>query len=90
MNISTNQRGSSHLVLLLGLLVISVAGFVGYRVMQVDSPIVSTAPALLSSDGPKTIKSSADLKKAESALDNTAIDGGVNPGALDSDLNAVN
>ncbi|MDB5164774.1 MAG: hypothetical protein JWL89_400, partial [Candidatus Saccharibacteria bacterium] len=38
---------------------------------------------------PATLKSASDVRKADKALDNTAIDGQVNPNRLDSDLDAL-
>lgn len=87
MKVSLNQRGSSHLVMLLVLGVIVAVGAVGYRVMNstetyVPQPAVSTPETKV----PKDIKSNVDLKKASAALDSTNIDGDVNPNQLGKEL----
>jgi hypothetical protein len=88
---SLNQTGASHIVALLGLAVIVVAGVVGYRVMsanQSDEPTVSISDSTTSE--PDAIKSKADARQADAALDSTSIDSGVNPGQLDEDINSLN
>ena len=82
-----NQRGSSHLVLILAVVVVVVAGVVGYRVMNTSETNTDVVSSKASE--PDSIKSTADVKRASAALDDTAIDGPVNPDQLDSDLNAL-
>lgn len=90
MNILTNQRGSSHLAALLGVAVIVVIGVVGYRVMKTtDTGNIVSSATRSTSKAPDSIKSTADLKQAGSALDSTAIDGSVNPNQLDGELNSL-
>jgi hypothetical protein len=87
MKTSFNQRGSSHLILLVAVLVIAAVAFVGFRVRNDDSPLISST-----SNGntnlPKAINSPADLNKADKALDATNVDS-VNPNQLDSELNSL-
>ena len=91
MTISRHQRGSTHLVLLLAVALIAVAGFAAYRVLNADTPNASSSPISIrgEKDAPNDIKSSADLQKASNALDSTPIDGDINPDQLDSDINAL-
>lgn len=89
MKISTNQRGSSHVMIFLVLGLIVIVGLVAFRVNSAEAPTVATTLPSRSTDAPKDIKSTADLRKAESALDETQIDGTVNPNKLDEDLNAL-
>ena len=91
MKFFTNQRGSSHVVLVLAVVVIAAVGIIGYRVTQNQDPAAvstSTTPATTSEDS-GAINSKADLKDAEASLDNTAIDSSVNPDQLDDDINAL-
>lgn len=84
------QRGSSHIVLILAVVVIAAVGVAGYRVMQTDEPIVTnTTLPPRNTDAPDSIKSSADLKKAEASLDSTANDSSINPNQLDEDINSL-
>ncbi len=84
-----NQRGSSHIVLILGVVVVVAVAAVGYRVVSsTDTGTANTSISAKTSE-PASIKSSADIKKASAALDDTAIDGSVNPAQLDRDLNSL-
>lgn len=82
------QRGSSHIIIGLALVVLSVVGLAGYRVMHTSDNMVSSNVPSRSSE-PTVIRSTADVKKASAALKDTAIDGTVNPAQLDSDLNSL-
>ena len=87
---SLNQKGNTALVTM-AIIVVAAVGFAGYRVTRhtttitPDSGLASTA----SQQPPTTITSTADLKKAGQALDNTTIDSSVDPNSLDSDLNSL-
>lgn len=83
-----NQQGIGHIVLALAIVVLGVATFAGLRVMQ-SSTSGSQSNVVSRSGEPKVIKSKADVKKASVSLDNTAIDGAVNPASLDKDLNSL-
>lgn len=83
-----NQRGSSHIILVLAVIVVAAAGFAGYRVMNASQASPTSSLRSKTSE-PASIKSSADLHKASAALDATSIDGAVNPAELDSDMSAL-
>lgn len=94
MTILRDQKGASHIVAIVGVLVIAVVAFVGYRVLNNTTPTASSStPAvstnLASSTTPAQIKNAADLKKAANDLSSTSIDGAVNPNSLDNDLSAL-
>ncbi len=90
MKTSLNQCGSTFVVLLLGLVVVTVVGVAGYRILNTtDTGSISSAPAKTSSGEPKTVKSTADIKQADKSLDSTSIDRSVDPSQLNSDLNAL-
>ncbi len=90
MKYSLNQRGSSQLVAILAVAVIAAVGVVGYRVVSQPSNEQSSTPVVSSSAKvPTTIKSKSDVRKADAALNSTAIDSSVNPNQLDSDLNSL-
>lgn len=85
-----NQRGSTHFVAILGVITIAIVGVVGYGVLSTrDQGAKSPASFKSSSSIPTTINSTADLRKADSSLDSTAIESSINPDQLDSDINAV-
>ncbi|MEK7594595.1 MAG: hypothetical protein AAB436_03095 [Patescibacteria group bacterium] len=86
---SLNQHGSTFVVLLLGLVVVTVVGVAGYRIVQTtDTGTISSSPTK-SGNVPNTVDSTADIKQADKALDGTAIDSGIDPAQLDSDINAL-
>ena len=86
-----DQRGIGHLLLLAALAVVTLVGVAGYRVVNTADTGSSDSVSISSSSAGevKEIKSKADLQKADNSLDNTAIDGSVNPNQLDHDLNAL-
>lgn len=84
-----NQRGSSHIVLLLAVVVVAVVAFAGYRVMNANNPSEPSDTASASASVPAKLTSKADVLKADKALDQTAIDSSVNPDTLNNDLNSL-
>lgn len=89
MNILSHQKGTGHIVALFGVLVIAVAGFAGYRVIQSNNPEAVSDAAIHATKTPTKLKTSADAKKAANSLDDTTIDSSINPNQLDDDLNSV-
>jgi len=90
MRIFRNQQGFGHLVLFLGLAVLVAVSLVGYRVLKsTETNPAATSTVSKSAVAPSAIKNRADLVQASQALDNTGIDGNVNPSQLDSDLNSL-
>lgn len=85
-----NQQGVGHIVGIVLLLVVVGVALIGYRVAQnSDANQVSNttdAPAVVV---PDKIQSTADVKKADRALDNSGIDGSVDPTTLDQDINSL-
>ena len=88
MNIFNNQKGSTHMIAIFGVLVIALAGFAGYRVMQAAEPS-GTSDTAVTTGEPEKIKNKADLVKAEDSLDEAPIDSSVNPSDLDQDINSL-
>lgn len=85
-----NQKGSGHLVIFLGLAVIVAVAFVGVRVMHNnEANPAANSSASKSVTAPTTIKTQADLVKAQQSLDQTSIDSNVNPDQLNNDLNSL-
>jgi hypothetical protein len=84
-----NQKGSLHLGLLLGLVVIVVVAFAGYRVLQRDQAAETETTAAASL--PAEIKTQEDLTQTSKVLDQTAteLDASLNETALDTDINAM-
>jgi uncharacterized protein HemX len=91
MKVTRNQQGIGHFAGLVVILVVLAIGVVGYRVVRSnsDSQISNNDSTLSSNSVPKAIKDTADVTKADKALDATSIDSSVNPNQLDSDLNAL-
>ncbi len=85
MSLLRNQRGSSHLVILIAIAVIVIVGIVGFRVSSSHDVADKSSPSFSSAE-PTTIKNAADAKKAENQLDSTNMD---SPDQLDQDLNAL-
>lgn len=98
-----NQRGSAHTLLLLGILVVAIIGYAGYRVMQHQNDIASktarsknsTAPASAPPDStssaaiPAKIQTKAQAQQATQALDAELLDTTLDTTQLDSDLNSL-
>jgi hypothetical protein len=84
-----SQQGSGHIVAIVGVLVIAVVAFAGYRVLNTSKTDNSDAAQPISAsqkevEAPATVQSKADVNKANTALDSTAIDG-----SLNSDINSL-
>ena len=85
-----NQKGSSHIVALMGVLVIALAGFAGYRVLQSSEPEAAHDTVVVTDNRvPAKIDNTSDVRKADKALDSTPIDEGVNPDTLNDDINSL-
>jgi hypothetical protein len=85
-----NQKGSSHIVVALAVVVIAVVAFAGYRVLQ-NNNADTTSDTTVSTHAaaPNTLNSTNDVRKADRSLDDQSIDGQVNPNKLDDDLNSL-
>lgn len=88
---NNSQAGFGHIVLVFALVFLAVGGFAGYKVVsgrgsKADTAATVTATA---SSVPATITTQADLTLTSKALDNEAasVNGGLNDGSLDGDLN---
>lgn len=88
MRLINDQRGASHIVAILAVVVIAAVGVVGYRVMNNDKTSTETATTSQSSNDPATIESKADVVKADKQLDSTSLND-VDPSQLDGDINSV-
>jgi flagellar basal body-associated protein FliL len=87
-----SQAGSSHIVALVGVLVIAVVAFAGYRVLHSSTPVDTASSKTSTAETaqvPSAIKSKSDVTEASKALDSTQIDDSVNPNSLNDDLNAL-
>ena len=82
-----NQTGFSIVVVLLALAVVGLAAF---AVLRIKNSEVPDQPAVTSQSAvPETIESKEDLQQASDALDETAIDEGMNSDQLDSDIDSL-
>lgn len=87
-----SEQGVGHLALLLGVVVIAAVAFVGYRVAtDKNSDNSSKSSQVTTSDTavPQTISSAKDLDQAQSAVNNSNLDGDLNPSQMDSDVNSL-
>jgi hypothetical protein len=85
-----DQRGVGHIIGIVLLLVIVGVAAIGYRVAQTsDANTVSDTATPAAVIVPSKIQSTADVKKADRALDNSGIDGSVDPSSLDNDINSL-
>jgi uncharacterized protein HemX len=85
------QKGFAHLALLLLLVVAVVIAYAGYKVVknrQVKTTANQTSSSLTqSADG--AINSKADLDKALNTVNSQNVEGDLNPGSLDNDVNSL-
>ncbi len=83
-----NQKGSAHIAALLGILVLGVVGFAGYRIMGSEQKVTDTSNSALqaTTESTQRIQSSGDLDKATKDLDNEQSDSTLDPAQLDEDI----
>jgi flagellar basal body-associated protein FliL len=91
--VQLDQRGASHIVALLAVLLLVVVGFAGYRVMTANKATVAdnaTAPvAVKQVAAPTKIQSKADVTQAAKALDSDQLDSNLDSAQLNADLNSM-
>ena len=84
------QNGATHLVLLLALVVVAVAAFVGYRVMNNQDDLDSGQQAKVTQTlAPENITSASDLNQATQAVNQTPLDSELNPDQFDQDVQSL-
>ncbi len=87
-----DQKGFEAVAIGVALLLASVVGFAGYKVMNMNK-VADTAQtaSTVQSVAPTTIKTKADLAKTTKALDtsSTQLNSKLDDTSLDSDLNAT-
>jgi hypothetical protein len=88
--LTANQNGFGFIAILAAIALVGVVAVAGVRVMN-SNKVASTIPSLTSLNHgvPAKIQTTTDLTKANTALDDTPIDSGVNPNQLDKDLNSL-
>jgi hypothetical protein len=85
-----NNQGVGHIVGIVLLVVVVAVAAIGYRVAQnSDANQVSSTSEAPGVVVPDKIQSTADVKKADRALDNSGIDGSVDPSTLDQDIDSL-
>jgi uncharacterized protein (UPF0333 family) len=86
----TSQTGFAHLGSLLLVLVLVVIAFAGYKVAQNhNSKVKNSTSTAANTEQVQTIKSASDLDKAQTTLDNTNVDGDLNPDSMDQDVQSL-
>ncbi len=88
---SFNQKGSSHLVALLALVLVGVIGYAGWHVMQANKtdPNANSSSQTVAAAVPSKIVTKAQANQATKALDSDSLDSSLNTSQLDSDLSSV-
>jgi uncharacterized protein (UPF0333 family) len=89
-----SESGMAHIVLLvLVLAVVAAVILVGVHVMQNQNTGENATSAVPVASGgvsaPAAIKTNADLNSAKASLNQDNVDGDLNPGSLDSDVNSL-
>jgi len=88
------QNGFAHPGIILILLVILAVALIGFKVVRThNKAIVSTAGSgttvTQTAQDSQAIKTSADLNTAENSLNSQNIDGDLNPGGYNQDVNSL-
>ena len=81
-----DQRGSSLVVVMLVIAVVSIAGVAAYRISNNNQLSDETSSSGFSSSEPKDLKTSADVKRAENSLDTVEMD---SPDQLNQDASQL-
>lgn len=76
------ENGFAHLVLILAVLIVALAGFVGWRVYENQHKAVPVAVTPTSS-------SATSLNSTSQAVDNENINNDLDSASLDSDINSL-
>ncbi len=86
----SNQQGFGLVVVVLAIVTVGVVAFGAVRVMGANkTSLASSSSATSHAKVPAAVKTTADLRQASKALDETTVDSGVNPDQLNNDLNSL-
>ena len=87
---SKQQSGSSHVVVLLAIVVIAAIAGIGLKVMnKTKTAEVVTQSVATVEKAPATIKSKADVKEAKKAVDAIPVEKDLNASQFDADISAL-
>lgn len=85
-----SQNGFGHTLVLLLLVVVAVVALVGYKVMKNQtSTRLSSETSSTPLSTASTIKTSADLQKAETTISNQNVDSDLNPDQMNDDIDSL-
>lgn len=87
----SSQSGSHILAVAVGLFVVGVLAFSGYKVWQMQQPSPSSPSTQTAATAPTTIKSSADLSQAAKYLDeaSTQLNSSFDANTFNADINSM-
>lgn len=91
-SLRNDQRGASHIVALIVVVLVAVVGFAGYRVMNAQKNVASNSSTNSSQKSvatPTRIQSKEDVTQASKSLDSDQIDSTLDTTSLDADLNSL-
>lgn len=84
------QSGIGHPVMILALVVITLAGLVGYRVWNNQQAEQSTTPSNAKQvTAPETISNVGDLDQTSAALEQATVDNDLNSADLEQDIQSL-
>ena len=81
-----NKSGNTVVIALVAVVVIAVAGVVGYMVTNNPKTTTKSTTVIKTESVPNSIKSKDDLDQANKALDSTDIDGSTNTSGISNEL----
>ena len=86
----SNSQGFGLVAVLLLVVVVGVVAFGAVRVLGANKTSLADSSTILShSKVPAKVKTTADLRQASKALDETPVESGVNPDQLNNDLDSL-
>jgi hypothetical protein len=89
--IHSTQKGFEAIGVFLAVLVVAIIGFASYKVLTMNKTADNLPATSAAATEPEKIQSQSDLADTSKVLDSASseLDGNLNDGSLDADLNAL-